>query len=379
MATPQYACTAPPGFVLDNSDCDDTRNDVYPNAVELCDYLDNDCNGLVDESVATEYFFDADGDGYGNMYSPIPACTQPPGTITMGGDCNDSDPAIHLGATELENGIDDNCTGGIDEGFETQRIRFVRDVPNDQGRAVRVRFRRHLREIIPGNYPDAIFANYILYRRVEPGQSLVARARPEGALAVNLPPGEWDIAAAIFATGDTTYQVVVPTLCDSNAAGTCRSTFFVRARWEEQEHIFTEDSAPDSGYSVDNIAPGVPVVCGPDAARGTSCHGPRRSRPTSSTSASTVRPTLCSCRAPRTSCTARWVRGGPIPLTASSRTGSRSWTRTATRAFPRLRRRRWGWAAPRWRPCCRSRPWRPTRSARRWRWRSTCRARAWSN
>jgi hypothetical protein len=50
----------------------------------------------------------------------------------------------------------------------------------------------------------------------------------------------------------------VPTLCDSNAAGLCRSTFFVRARFEDQQMIFVEDSAPDSGWSVDNIAPGVP-------------------------------------------------------------------------------------------------------------------------
>jgi nitrous oxidase accessory protein NosD len=43
------ACTAPPGYVADNTDCDDTHATVYPGAPEICDGLDNNCNGQIDE------------------------------------------------------------------------------------------------------------------------------------------------------------------------------------------------------------------------------------------------------------------------------------------------------------------------------------------
>lgn len=45
-------CSQPSGYVLDNTDCDDTDPTSYPGAQELCDNLDNDCNGLVDDTFA---------------------------------------------------------------------------------------------------------------------------------------------------------------------------------------------------------------------------------------------------------------------------------------------------------------------------------------
>lgn len=136
-------------------------------------------------------------------------------------------------------------------------IRFVRDVPGDQGRSVRIRWRNDLRER-PYQAGDPLprITSYTLYRRVDAGQ---APASFEGAAAPGLaalPPGEWDALNTVPATLDTTYQTVIPTLCDSTAAGVCWSVFFVRAITDRPGTF--HDSAVDSGYAVDNIAPGVP-------------------------------------------------------------------------------------------------------------------------
>lgn len=136
-------------------------------------------------------------------------------------------------------------------------IRTIRDVPNDQGRAVRVRWRKDLRErpyVVNDTQPRIM--SYTLYRRVDPGQAplSIASLAPEEALA--LPPGEWDVLTTIPATLDSAYQTVVPTLCDSNAVGLCFSGFVVRSI-TDQPGTF-HDSPEDSGYSADNLAPGVP-------------------------------------------------------------------------------------------------------------------------
>lgn len=89
------ACSAPPGYVSDNTDCDDTDASVHPGAPEICDSKDNNCNGQVDEDVQTTFYRDADHDGYGDPANPTQACSAPAGYVTDNTDCNDNDASVH--------------------------------------------------------------------------------------------------------------------------------------------------------------------------------------------------------------------------------------------------------------------------------------------
>lgn len=59
-------------------------------------------------------FFDADGDGFGVGSLALSACEAPPGFVATSGDCDDISPAVHPGATEACNGVDDDCDGRVD-------------------------------------------------------------------------------------------------------------------------------------------------------------------------------------------------------------------------------------------------------------------------
>src|SRR6185436_10973538 len=88
---------------------------VFPTS-EICDGLDNDCNGVLDNGVTTTFYRDSDGDGYGDPADVLAACAAPPGYVTNNTDCNDVDPAMHPGAVEICDGKDNNCNGIVDEG-----------------------------------------------------------------------------------------------------------------------------------------------------------------------------------------------------------------------------------------------------------------------
>ena len=113
------ACEAPIGFVADNTDCDDVNPTANPGAIEVCDGDDNDCDGEIDEGLETIYYADMDGDGYGNPEVTIMACKAPGGFVADNTDCDDSNPDINPGATEICDGVDNNCDGNIDEGVES--------------------------------------------------------------------------------------------------------------------------------------------------------------------------------------------------------------------------------------------------------------------
>ncbi len=91
--------------------------DAPPAEPEACDGKDNDCDGETDGEGAqgcTAYFTDQDIDGFG-MEEAGCFCEAQPGLTSVGGDCDDSSPAVFPGATEVCNGTDADCDGQIDE------------------------------------------------------------------------------------------------------------------------------------------------------------------------------------------------------------------------------------------------------------------------
>ncbi|MCK4460064.1 MAG: putative metal-binding motif-containing protein [Methanosarcinales archaeon] len=118
--TTEAPCSPPIGYVEDNTDCNDGNPAIHPGATEVCNGIDDDCDGAVDEGLPTDtYYSDDDADGYGDPDNSTVACSQPAGYVTNDGDCDDTNAAINPDAVEVNDGIDNNCDGVIDEGFCT--------------------------------------------------------------------------------------------------------------------------------------------------------------------------------------------------------------------------------------------------------------------
>ncbi len=114
------ACTQPANTSTDNTDCDDSDGAINPDATEVCDGVDNDCDGDrddddsdIDYTGETTWYPDTDSDGFGDETDAgTPYCSPPSGVVADNTDCDDTDNTIHPGATETAgDGIDQDCDG----------------------------------------------------------------------------------------------------------------------------------------------------------------------------------------------------------------------------------------------------------------------------
>jgi len=130
-------------------------------------------------------------------------------------------------------------------------ITSITDVPNDQGRRVRIEW-----DAAPQDDPlnPEPVTGYAIFRRHDPGLAPSLAVRPPLPLAVM---ADWDYVTTVPAFAEESYATLVETLADSTISnGPYESVFFVRGMTVTPSVYY--DSPPDSGHSVDNLAPSAP-------------------------------------------------------------------------------------------------------------------------
>lgn len=132
-----YDCSdgIPTGYSRKGGDCNDNNRYVHPKADELCNGIDDNCDGIVDPENAKDcnrYYKDLDYDGSGTDEYRCLCVSEGDFRALERGDCNDSNPKIHPDAKEICNDLDDNCNGTVDEGENVANCRpFYRDNDGD--------------------------------------------------------------------------------------------------------------------------------------------------------------------------------------------------------------------------------------------------------
>ncbi len=101
-------------------ECDDGDAGINPSAEEICDDIDNDCDGLIDDADSgvggrSTWHLDYDGDTYGSATSTTLACDMPSGYVDNDQDCDDGRSNTYPGAVEVCDDIDNDCDDLVDE------------------------------------------------------------------------------------------------------------------------------------------------------------------------------------------------------------------------------------------------------------------------
>lgn len=114
------SCAIGTGYSALPDDCDDNDATVSPDAAELCNERDDDCDGAVDDDDpsrvdAPVWHADTDGDGWGDLDTTLALCLAPLGWLDDASDCDDTDAEISPSAAEYCNGSDDDCDMLIDD------------------------------------------------------------------------------------------------------------------------------------------------------------------------------------------------------------------------------------------------------------------------
>jgi hypothetical protein len=151
--------------------------------------------------------------------------------------------------------------------FEFPQVDAIEDIPNDQGRQVSISWTRSGNDYVGSGTP---ITEYAIYRKIDPDlytprvglerdiKPVDPRYKVNGDMLIKLlPPGSWHFIMTVPALAEDDYATVVPTLADSTISeGMYYSTFIVLALTVTPGVYF--ESPPDSGYSLDNLAPNVP-------------------------------------------------------------------------------------------------------------------------
>ena len=115
------ACQDALGLSMISGDCDDSNVAINPDAIEVCDDVDNNCDGNVDEGVVQTYYIDADGDGFGDGNVVQEACYRPFGYAENGKTVTISIQQYHQQHRKCVTD-DNNCDNLIDDVSAVNRI-----------------------------------------------------------------------------------------------------------------------------------------------------------------------------------------------------------------------------------------------------------------
>jgi hypothetical protein len=125
------------GFIdieLGGDDCDDNDPTISPIADEYCDFIDNDCDGEIDEDSSVDapiWYADKDSDGFGDEWDTTSSCTRPASYVEDSTDCEDNRSDAYPGAIEYCDGIDNDCNGQADEDEAVDASLWYADMDSD--------------------------------------------------------------------------------------------------------------------------------------------------------------------------------------------------------------------------------------------------------